>query len=96
MLYQSQPNQLLLTALKNRYRTAGIDSPVTSIGHNETIERPQVDIHIPMLKELVIRHQELIRHADLRDDAELMALIETRLEQELPQWWLVLPRKWDC
>ena len=39
---------------------------------------------IQMLKELVIRHQELIRHADLRDDAELMALIETRLEQELP------------
>ena len=39
---------------------------------------------IQMLKELVIRHQELIRHADPRDDAELMALIETRLEQELP------------
>ena len=39
---------------------------------------------IQMLKELVIRHKELIRHADLRDDAELMALIETRLEEELP------------
>lgn len=39
---------------------------------------------IQMLKELVIRHKELIKHADLRDDAELMALIETRLEQELP------------
>ena len=37
-----------------------------------------------MLKELVIRHKELIRHADLRDDDELMALIETRLEEELP------------
>jgi len=39
---------------------------------------------IQMLKELVIRHKELMRHADLRDDAELMALIETRLEKELP------------
>ena len=39
---------------------------------------------IQMLKELVIRHKELIKHADLRDDAELMALIETRLEEELP------------
>ena len=38
---------------------------------------------IQMLKELVIRHKELIRNADLRDDAELMALIETRLEEEL-------------
>ena len=39
---------------------------------------------VQMLKELVIRHKELIRHADLRDDDELMALIETRLEEELP------------
>ena len=39
---------------------------------------------IQMLKELAIRHKELIRHADLRDDEELMALIETRLEAELP------------
>jgi AraC-like DNA-binding protein len=39
---------------------------------------------IQMLKELVIRHKELMRHADLRDDTELMALIETRLEEELP------------
>ena len=39
---------------------------------------------IQMLKELVIRHKELIRHDDLRDDAELMALIEPRLEEELP------------
>ena len=37
---------------------------------------------IEMLKELVIRHKELIRNADLRDDDELMALIETRLEEE--------------
>lgn len=39
---------------------------------------------IQMLKELVVRHQELLRQADLRDDDELMAIIETRLEQELP------------
>lgn len=39
---------------------------------------------VEMLKELVIRHKELIRNADLRDDDELMALIETRLEAELP------------
>ncbi len=38
---------------------------------------------IQMLKELVIRHQELMRNADLRDDSELMALIEARLEQDL-------------
>lgn len=39
---------------------------------------------VQMLKDLVIRHQELIQHADLRNDDELMALIETRMEQELP------------
>ena len=39
---------------------------------------------IQMLKELVIRHKELLRNADLRDDDELMALIETRLENERP------------
>ena len=38
---------------------------------------------VQMLKELVIRHKELIRNADLRDDDELMALIETRLQEEL-------------
>ena len=36
---------------------------------------------IQMLKELVNRHQDLLRHADLRDDDELMALIEIRLEE---------------
>ena len=36
---------------------------------------------IEMLKELVTRRQEMLRHADLRDDEELMALIETRLEE---------------
>ena len=39
---------------------------------------------IQMLKELVVRHKELMRQADLRDDDELMAIIETRLDQELP------------
>lgn len=39
---------------------------------------------IQMLKELVIRHKELMQQADLRDDDELMALMETRLEEELP------------
>lgn len=38
---------------------------------------------IQMMKELVIRHQELLRHADLRDDDELMAVIETKLETGL-------------
>ncbi len=38
---------------------------------------------IQMLKELVTRHKELLKHADLRDDDELMATIETRLEQDL-------------
>lgn len=38
---------------------------------------------IQMLKDLVIRHKELMRQADLRDDDELMATIETRLEQDL-------------
>jgi transcriptional regulator GlxA family with amidase domain len=36
---------------------------------------------VHMLKELVKRHQDLLRHADLRDDDELMALIEIRLEE---------------
>lgn len=39
---------------------------------------------VQMLKELVIRHQELMSKADMRNDDELMALIETRLEQEHP------------
>lgn len=38
---------------------------------------------VMMLKELVIRHQELLKQADTRDDDELMALIETLLEQGL-------------
>ena len=39
---------------------------------------------IQMLKDLVIRHKELMRQADLRDDDELMALMEARLEEDLP------------
>ena len=37
---------------------------------------------IAMLKDLVVRHKELLKEADLRDDDELMAVIETRLESE--------------
>jgi transcriptional regulator GlxA family with amidase domain len=37
---------------------------------------------IQMMKELVVRHRELLKHADLRDDDELMAIIETKLESE--------------
>ena len=40
-----------------------------------------VQRRIHMLKELVTRHQELLRNADLRDDDELMSLIEIRLEE---------------
>lgn len=37
-------------------------------------------IHI--YKELLVRHSEFLRHADLRNDDELMAIIESRLETE--------------
>lgn len=39
-------------------------------------------IHI--YKELLARHTEFLRHADLRSDDELMAVIESRLETEMP------------
>ena len=39
-------------------------------------------IHI--YKELLIRHTEFLKHADLRSDDELMAVIESRLETEMP------------
>lgn len=39
-------------------------------------------IHI--YKELLARHAEFLRHADLRSDDELMAVIESRLETEMP------------
>ena len=38
---------------------------------------------VQMLKELVIRHKELLQQTDLRDDDELIAIIETRLEESL-------------
>lgn len=37
-------------------------------------------VHI--YKELLIRHSEFLQHADLRNDDELMAIIESRLETE--------------
>ena len=37
-------------------------------------------IHI--YKELLARHTEFLRHADLRSDDELLAVIESRLETE--------------
>ena len=37
---------------------------------------------IHVYKELLLRHTEFLRHADLRNDDELMALIESRLETE--------------
>ena len=39
---------------------------------------------IQMLKDLVIRHKELMSQDDLRDDDELMALMEARLEEDFP------------
>ena len=35
-------------------------------------------------KELLLRHSELIQQADMRNDEELLAIIETRLEAEHP------------
>ena len=34
------------------------------------------------LKELVHKHREMMAQADLRDDEELLAIIETRLEED--------------
>ena len=58
------------------------------VNHNLQLSQ-QIDSYydvrrrVQMLKELVIRHKEFMRNADLRDDEELMALIEIRLEEEL-------------
>ena len=58
------------------------------LNHNLQLSQ-QIDAYydvrrrIQMLKELVIRHKELMRNADMRDDEELMALIEVRMEEEL-------------
>ena len=37
---------------------------------------------IYVYQELLLRHSEFIKHADLRNDDELMAIIESRLENE--------------
>ncbi len=56
------------------------------INHNLLLSKQinafyDVQRRIQMFKELVARHQDLLRNADLRDDDELMALIEIRLEE---------------
>ena len=40
----------------------------------------EVRRRVEWLKELVRKHRELMQQADLRDDSELLAVIETRLE----------------
>lgn len=37
---------------------------------------------VQIYKELFARHTDFLQHVDLRDDEELMAIIETRLEEE--------------
>jgi transcriptional regulator GlxA family with amidase domain len=55
--------------------------------HNMQLGR-KVDIYydvcrrVHIYKELLVRHSELLRHADLRNDDELLAIIESRLETE--------------
>ena len=39
-------------------------------------------IHAQWLKEMVRKHREIVAHADLRDDKELMAIIDARIEAE--------------
>ena len=41
-----------------------------------------VRARVEWLKELVRRHRELVARADLRDDEELLAIIEARIEEE--------------
>ena len=44
-----------------------------------------VRMRVDWLKDLVRRHREMIANADLRDDAELLAVIEARIEgEEIP------------
>lgn len=38
--------------------------------------------HADWLKEMVRKHREVVAHADLRDDKELLAIIEARIEGE--------------
>lgn len=57
------------------------------IVHNIQLGR-KVDLYydvrrrVQIYKELLVRHAELLRHADLQNDDELMAIIESRLETE--------------
>ena len=57
------------------------------IVHNIQLGR-KVDLYydvrrrVHIYKELLVRHSELLRHADLQNDDELMAVIESRLETE--------------
>jgi hypothetical protein len=41
-----------------------------------------VRAHAEWLKEMVHKHREVVAHADLRDDKELMAIIDARIEAE--------------
>ena len=41
-----------------------------------------VRMHVNWLKDLIHRHREMIANADLRDDEELLAVIEARIEGE--------------
>ena len=41
-----------------------------------------VRMHVDWLKELVRRHRKMVANADLRDDDELLAVIEARIEGE--------------
>ena len=41
-----------------------------------------VRIHAEWLKEMVRKHREVVAHADLRDDKELLTIIEARIEGE--------------
>ena len=42
----------------------------------------EVRRRVEILKEIVRRHKEYMAHADLRNDEELLAVIETRIEEE--------------
>ena len=42
----------------------------------------EVRRRIDWLKELIRKHREFMESADKKDDSELLAIIETRLEQE--------------
>lgn len=59
------------------------------IAHNIQLGRKvdnyyDVTRRIHIYKELLIRHSEILRQADLRNDDELMAIIESRLGTEHP------------